>query len=78
VERQHLIRVSLGEGNDQELEDVCYAPMIINGDSVQVHALLLENEGPTVTPAGVVDPMDNLFFKHFSAPGLELDQDTPE
>jgi hypothetical protein len=58
----------LAEGNDQELEDVCYAPMIINGVDVQVHALLLENVGPTVTPAGVVDPMDNVFFKHFSTP----------
>jgi hypothetical protein len=58
----------LAQEDNQELEDICYAPMVINDVHVQVHAVLLENIGPTVTPAGVLVPMDNIFFKHFKAP----------
>ena len=54
--------------DDQELEDCCYAPMTINDAAVQIHVVLLENETWDPSPGGPVPDMDNIFFKHFSAP----------
>jgi hypothetical protein len=45
---------------NQELEDVCYAPITLDGVAVQIHVVLLENINSLDS--------DNIFFKHFSAP----------
>ena len=48
----------LAKEDDQELEGICYADLLTNGVSAQIHAVLLENRLVNV---------DNIFFKSFSS-----------
>jgi hypothetical protein len=48
----------LSEQDNQELEGICYAPVIRDGHNVHIHAVLLEN---------IKVAKDNVFFKSFSA-----------
>jgi len=51
------------ESGRQELEGCCFAPMIRDGQAVQFHAVLLENEGGA---------KDDIFLKSFSADQPDL------
>jgi hypothetical protein len=48
----------LSEGGGQELEGICHAPLTRNGQSVQIHAVLLEQNKLS---------KDNIFFKSFAS-----------
>lgn len=46
-------------GSDEEVEGICYWPMITNGHATQVHVILLDNDDTSA---------DDIWLKHYSSP----------